>query len=131
MNAVVMKNITKQFPGVLANDSVNLEVREGEILSLVGENGAGKSTLMNILYGLYVPDEGEIYINEQKVQYTSTIGAIEHGIGMVPVSYTHLRAHETGRKDSALSSSPTSFRRLRISATGLRSCGAEEMWAVL
>lgn len=83
MNAVVMKNITKQFPGVLANDSVNLEVREGEILSLVGENGAGKSTLMNILYGLYVPDEGEIYINEQKVQYTSTIGAIEHGIGMV------------------------------------------------
>ena len=60
MNAVVMKNITKQFPGVLANDSVNLEVREGEILSLVGENGAGKSTLMNILYGLYVPAEGEI-----------------------------------------------------------------------
>lgn len=83
MNAVVMKNITKRFPGVLANDSVNLEVREGEILSLVGENGAGKSTLMNILYGLYVPDEGEIYINEKKVHYTSTIGAIEHGIGMV------------------------------------------------
>ena len=53
-------NITKRFPGILANDHITLEVRKGEIHAIVGENGAGKTTLMNILYGLYRPDEGEI-----------------------------------------------------------------------
>ncbi|MEM3754318.1 MAG: ATP-binding cassette domain-containing protein, partial [Candidatus Bathyarchaeia archaeon] len=58
---VEMKNIVKKFPGVLANDHINLEIEKGEIHALLGENGAGKTTLMNILYGLYKPDEGEIY----------------------------------------------------------------------
>ena len=58
-----LRHITKQFPGVLANDDVNLRVAEGEILALLGENGAGKSTLMNILYGLYTPTSGEILVD--------------------------------------------------------------------
>ena len=81
--AVEMCGITKRFPGVLANDKVDLDLRKGEILALIGENGAGKSTLMNILYGLHTPDSGEIRINEEKVDYKTTLGAIEHGVGMV------------------------------------------------
>ena len=56
-----LKNITKQFPGVLANDNINLDIKMGEIHAIIGENGAGKSTLMNILYGLHEPTSGEIY----------------------------------------------------------------------
>jgi simple sugar transport system ATP-binding protein len=78
-----MENITKTFPGVLANDRVNLDVRHGEIHALLGENGAGKSTLMNILYGLYQPDRGQIYLNEQPVTIQSPDDAISKGIGMV------------------------------------------------
>ncbi|MFW5787242.1 MAG: ATP-binding cassette domain-containing protein, partial [Halanaerobiales bacterium] len=78
-----MKNITKIFPGVKANDQVNLSVKRGEIHALVGENGAGKTTLMNILYGLYNPDGGEIYYNDDKVRLNGPQDAIEHGIGMV------------------------------------------------
>ena len=75
--------ITKQFPGILANDSVTLEIRSGEIHVLLGENGAGKSTLMNILYGLEQPDRGEIRINGSPVQFSSPKDAIAQGIGMV------------------------------------------------
>ena len=78
-----LRGITKQFPGVLANDHIDLEVLKGEVHALLGENGAGKSTLMNILYGLYSPDEGEIWLNGKRVDFSSAKDAIESGIGMV------------------------------------------------
>ena len=78
-----LRGITKRFPGVLANDNVNLTIRSGEILCLLGENGAGKSTLMNILYGLYSADEGEILLNGEVLELTSPGDAIAAGIGMV------------------------------------------------
>ncbi|HHU31448.1 MAG TPA: ABC transporter ATP-binding protein [Clostridia bacterium] len=78
-----MQDITKQFPGVLANDKVNFEVEKGEVHALLGENGAGKSTLMNILYGLYQPTSGSIFYKGQKVEITSPKAAIDLGIGMV------------------------------------------------
>lgn len=81
--AVEMKGITMQFPAVRANDHVDFSVKKGEIHALVGENGAGKSTLMNILYGLYQPTSGEIYINGEKKAFRSALDAIEAGIGMV------------------------------------------------
>jgi simple sugar transport system ATP-binding protein len=77
------KGITKQFPGVLANDRIDLTLRKGEILAMLGENGAGKSTLMNILYGLYHPDAGEIWIKGEHVTLHSPGDAIARGIGMV------------------------------------------------
>ena len=78
-----LRGITKRFPGVLANDNINFDLRHGEVHALLGENGAGKSTLMNILYGLYTPDEGEILLNGKPIDLGSTKAAIEHGIGMV------------------------------------------------
>ncbi len=81
--AVDMRGITKQFPGVLANNNVDFSVRDGEIHALVGENGAGKSTLMNVLYGLIHPDSGEILINGGPVHITGPRDAIVLGIGMV------------------------------------------------
>ncbi len=81
--AIEMRDITKRFPGVIANSGVNFQVKAGEIHALLGENGAGKSTLMNILYGLYEPDEGTIFINGRKVQIKDPNTAIKHGIGMV------------------------------------------------
>ena len=78
-----LRGITKRFPGVLANDNVNLTIRSGEILCLLGENGAGKSTLMNIMYGLYSATEGEILIDGEVVDFTGPGDAIAAGIGMV------------------------------------------------
>lgn len=80
---IEVKNISKQFPGVLANDNVNWDVKKGEIHAIVGENGAGKSTLMNIIYGLYKPTEGEIFFEGQAVEINSPLDAINLGIGMV------------------------------------------------
>jgi simple sugar transport system ATP-binding protein len=82
-----MIDIVKRYPGVLANDHVNLEVGRGEVHALMGENGAGKSTLMAILYGLQSPDEGFIRLNWQTVRFRSPLDAIEHGIGMVHQSF--------------------------------------------
>ena len=77
------RGITKRFPGVLANDQIDFEVREGEIHALLGENGAGKSTLMKVLYGMYSPDSGSIIINGDPVRFHSPLDAISRGIGMV------------------------------------------------
>jgi ABC-type uncharacterized transport system ATPase subunit len=78
-----VKGITKQFPGVLANDHVDFDLKRGEIHALLGENGAGKTTLMNVLYGLYSPDSGEVYRNGEPMKVGSTNDAISMGIGMV------------------------------------------------
>jgi len=80
---VEMKGIVKRFPGVVANDHIDFELNAGEVHCLLGENGAGKTTLMNILYGLYQPDEGEIRIRGNKVSIDSPLKAIRLGIGMV------------------------------------------------
>lgn len=82
-NAVEMRGIVKRFPGVVANDGVSFAVRSGEIHALLGENGAGKSTLMNILFGLHMPDEGEILVDDQKVHFKSPRDAVAAGLGMV------------------------------------------------
>ena len=81
--ALEMRGITKRYPGVVANDAINLEVRPGEIHALLGENGAGKTTLMNVLYGLARPDEGQILLDGTEVHLTGPSDAIKRGISMV------------------------------------------------
>ena len=78
-----MRHITKRFPGIVANDDVSFDLFEGEVHALLGENGAGKSTLMNILYGLYHADEGEILIKGKPVRLGSPSASIGAGVGMV------------------------------------------------
>src|ERR1700754_2125177 len=80
---VLLKGICKYFPGVIANENVDLEVLPGEIHALLGENGAGKSTLMNILTGIYQPDAGEIIIDGYAKEFATPLQAIAAGIGMV------------------------------------------------
>ncbi|MGH2511421.1 MAG: ATP-binding cassette domain-containing protein, partial [Candidatus Limnocylindrales bacterium] len=81
--ALEMRGITKRYPGVVANDGINLQVRPGEIHALLGENGAGKTTLMNVLYGLATPDEGEILLDGQPIVISGPADAIARGINMV------------------------------------------------
>jgi ABC-type uncharacterized transport system ATPase subunit len=83
MNAIELINVSKRFPGVLANDRISIEVEKGKIHAIVGENGAGKSTLMNIVYGLIQPTSGTIKVNGETVQFASSKDAISAGIGMV------------------------------------------------
>ena len=80
---IEMKNITKRFPGIIANDNVTIQIKKGEIYALLGENGAGKSTLMSMLFGMYEPDEGEIFVRGKKEVITSPSYATELNIGMV------------------------------------------------
>ena len=82
-NAIQLKNITKTFGRVVANKSVSLEIRRGEILSLLGENGSGKTTLMNMISGIYYPDEGEIFVNGKLAEIRSPRDAYKLGIGMI------------------------------------------------
>lgn len=81
--AVSFSHVSMQFPGVLANDDISLDIRRGEIFALVGENGAGKSTLMNLLYGIHTPTSGEITVQGEKITQFSPKNAIAHGVGMV------------------------------------------------
>lgn len=80
---IEMRHITKRFPGIVANDDVSIQIKKGEIYALLGENGAGKSTLMSMLFGMYEPDEGEIYVKGRKVRITSPNYATKLNIGMV------------------------------------------------
>lgn len=80
---VEMRNITKRFPGVIANDQVSIGIKKGEVFAILGENGAGKSTLMSMLFGMYEPDEGEIYVRGEKVTIGSPNDAVRLDIGMV------------------------------------------------
>ncbi len=83
ISKVTLSGIVKRFPGVIANDHINFEVKAGEIHALLGENGAGKTTLMRILYGLYQPDEGQILIDDQPVTIHSPADSIRMGLGMI------------------------------------------------
>ena len=87
------RGITKRFPGVLANDQINFEIKAGEIHAILGENGAGKTTLMNILFGLLQPDEGQIFIGGRRTEFRSPVDAIDLGIGMVHQTRKLVSAH--------------------------------------
>src|SRR6476469_6790122 len=77
-----LRGITKRFPGIVANDRIDLDLRKGEVHALLGENGAGKSTLMNVLSGRYRADEGEVWLKGKHVSFRSSKEAIDAGIGM-------------------------------------------------
>lgn len=81
--ALELRGITKRFPTVLANDDVSLSVEAGEIVALLGENGAGKTTLMNVLFGLYSPDEGQVFVDGEQLELSNPSASIEAGVGMV------------------------------------------------
>ena len=87
-----LQGITKAFPGLSANDAIDLDLRAGEIHALLGENGAGKSTLMNVLTGIYQPDAGRIVMNSAPVRFASPKDAIAAGIGMVHQHFKLIRA---------------------------------------
>ena len=81
--AIELKNITKRFGSIVANNNVNLSVKNGEILSLLGENGSGKTTLMNMISGIYYPDEGQIFIDGKEVVIRSPKDAFVYKMGMI------------------------------------------------
>ena len=104
--AIELTGITKRFPGVVANDDVNLTVEKGEIHAICGENGAGKSTLMKILYGMQPADEGVMKVNGDVVDFTSPTDAIDRGIGMVHQHFM-LADHLTVLENVILGAEPT------------------------
>lgn len=107
-NRLSMQNITKRFPGVIANDNVSFTVRSGEIHALLGENGAGKTTLMNILYGIYQADEGVIKIKGQELRFKSPKHAMQQGIGLV-AQHFHLARRHSVAENIALGLTGTPF----------------------
>ncbi len=88
LSVLEMRNITKAFPGILANDNISFDLRKGEVHALLGENGAGKTTLMNILFGIYKPDGGEILVEGDRASISSPHNALKQGIGMVQQHFT-------------------------------------------
>ena len=102
------KGVTKKYPGVIANNNVNLQVEKGKIHAVIGENGAGKSTLMKILYGMVKPDDGTLSINGEVVDIKSPQDAIERGIGMVHQHFM-LADNATVLENVILGSEPTKF----------------------
>lgn len=110
---IEMLNIRKEFPGIVANDNITLQVKKGEIHALLGENGAGKSTLMNVLFGLYQPEKGEIKIKGEKVNITNPNIANDLGIGMV---HQHFMLVEpfTVTQNIILGSEPTKFGQINL-----------------
>ena len=82
-SAIRMAGVTKTFGSVIANQNINLDIRYGEVLSLLGENGSGKTTLMNMLSGIYFPDAGQIYVNDEPVTIRSPKDAYDLKIGMI------------------------------------------------
>jgi general nucleoside transport system ATP-binding protein len=103
-----LRGITKRFPGIVADDHVDFDLRRGEVHALLGENGAGKSTLMNMLYGLYRPDEGEILVGGKEVTFHSAKDAIEQGIGMVHQHFMLIPVM-TVKENIVLANEPTRF----------------------
>src|SRR6202051_4890563 len=89
---VILRGICKYFPGVVANQDIDLEVLSGEIHALLGENGAGKSTLMNVLTGIYQPDAGQILLDGQPTRFVSPAQAIGAGIGMIHQHFKLIQA---------------------------------------
>jgi simple sugar transport system ATP-binding protein len=119
-----LDEITKRFPGVLANDRVTLGVRAGEVHALLGENGAGKTTLVNVLYGIYQPDAGNIWVRGRRVRVRSPRDAIALGIGMVPQHFLLVRRHSVAENVAlGLPGQPFLFP-VRAVASRIRELGA-------
>jgi ABC-type uncharacterized transport system ATPase subunit len=118
-----MINITKSFQGVIANSDINLSIRKGEILGLLGENGAGKTTLMNILFGLYQPDSGTIRINGQDITIKSPVDSRRRGIGMVHQHFMLVQNHTVAENITlGYEKSPQLFPQRQISEQILAFC---------
>ncbi|WP_078553966.1 ABC transporter ATP-binding protein [Bacillus alkalicellulosilyticus] len=110
---IEMRNIRKEFPGIVANDNITLQVKQGEIHALLGENGAGKSTLMNVLFGLYQPEQGEIYVKGEKVNISDPNVANNLGIGMVHQHFM-LVDKFTVAENIILGKEPTTFGKINL-----------------
>jgi len=92
-NVLELEGVSKFFPGVIANDRIDFTLKQGEIHTLLGENGAGKSTLMNLIAGLYPPDEGVLRVHGQRVHFRNPAQAIRAGIGMVHQHFMLVQNH--------------------------------------